>query len=227
MKDNYITKLVKKASAWLQDKKESYRKHDLQYRDKHALELQKENLKKNINQDLFNDPSNKLGLLLGKHPNVRSCAVDIGCGPGWLSGILSKKFIKVIGIDPSAAGLEIAKELHPQNEFPNTEWRQGFAEEIMPTLNLTEPYLFVTGCVLSHLRDKEVIKICAVLKSAPKESILSFNECWGDEWHQIRWHVRTKQWWNEQLPGWELDFHGPEVERPQGAHMGFHGVKVK
>ena len=38
------------------------------------------------------------------------------------------------------------------------------------------------------------------------------------------WHVHTQEWWRENLAGWELDFHGAEVDN-RGYNAGIHGVK--
>ncbi len=222
-----IKNFFKKISARFQTSKESYRRHNAEFLVKGKLESERLGVKRLKEQDMFSHPDNKFGFLLNKYPNVRGFAVDIGSGNGWLSAELSAYFKKVIGIEPSKMGIEIAKQLFPLSSYPQIEWKEGFAEEVLPTLNFSEPVLFVTGCVLSHLRDKEVADICRVINDkAPVGSILGFSECWGEEWHQIRWHVRTKEWWQKNLNNWDIDFHGPQVEVP-GRHKGFHAVKVK
>ena len=218
---------LKKFSSYFQTAPASFKRHHGQYAEPGKLELEKGLAERNERMDLFNIEEYKLGQLLNRHPEVREVAVDIGSGAGWFSYKFSSLFKKVIAIEPSEKALEIAKTLYPVPKYPNIDWRQGFAEQVLSTVNLPGPALFFTGVVLSHLRDKEVAAICGqVNRLAAVGSLLCFNECWGAEYHQLMWHDRTKQWWQEQLPGWQLDFHGPEIEDTAGRHKGFHGIKL-
>lgn len=223
-----MKKILKKFSALFQTSKESFRKHNQEFQEPGKLELERQGLERNKKQGTFNSPSFKFNSLLETYPQVREVAYDIGSGAGWLSGELSKYFVKVVSIEPSVKGQSIARQLHPAMEFPNIEWKNGFAEEILPKIEFKEPSLFVTGCVLSHLRDREVIKICQIINENAKiGSILNFVEAWGKDWHQLRWHVRTKEWWQNQLSNWRIDFHGPAESGHSDWHMGFHAVKIK
>jgi hypothetical protein len=142
-----------------------------------------------------------------------------------LSAKLSKEFKTVIGIEPSSTAIKMAKELHPPK---NIQWEVGFAEDKIKEIKCKEPIAFFTSIVLSHLTDEAVAKVCHSINSvAPRGSILDFGEAWGKEFHKYMWHIRTKEWWQQNLPGWELDFFGPEIENVKGRHMGFHGVKTK
>lgn len=81
------------------------------------------------------------------------------------------------------------------------------AEDVLARLDLPAPTLFVSGCVLSHLRDRETRAICRLVsEKAMPGSVLCFSECWGKEHHQPIWHVRTQDWWRGILPGWQLEF---------------------
>ena len=203
----------------------SLEEHHRQY-EEYSLNEVKGVFQRYEDANLFNHPANKFADLIDRHPHVRSVAVDIGCGAGWLSARLSREFERVIAIEPSAAGLNIARQLYPQAQYPNIEWIEGFAEQVLPKLVLKEPALFVTATVLTHLTDDSVAQICdAIKRIAPVGSILSFAECWGPESHEFMWHTRTPEWWQEHLPSWDLDFHGPPIENVPGRHKGFHGVK--
>ncbi len=218
---------IKKLTAKIQKPSDSYDRHNAEYLDPGVIEQERAKVPLYQTREAFNDQENKLGLLLKKYPQVRALAIDIGSGVGWLSALLSTDFGSVVAIEPSSAAVEIARRLYPAANFPNIDWRVGFAESVIPGLSFTQPTLFVTGCVLSHLRDAETAKICAAVNAgAPKGSILGFNECWGTEWHQKLWHVRTKEWWQAQLPGFQIDFHGPEIENVPGRHKGFHAIKI-
>jgi trans-aconitate methyltransferase len=207
-----IKKIIRNLSTLVQSQDGSFKRHNKQYEEAGKLEKDLKLSLQNISENVINGPEHGTLDLLLKHPSVNT-VVDIGSGTGWVSSVLSKHASRIIAIEPSAAAIEIAETNFPKKDYPNIEWNLGLAENILPTIKLETPTLFVTGCVLSHLRDKETAEICnLVSKIAPQGSILSFVECWGDkEWHQLMWHVRTKDWWKKQLPGWELDFHGPEV----------------
>ena len=205
----------------------SYRQHHSEYVRPDAVARHRTIYRTYEEQDLFNHPENRFGELLAKHPEVRGVAVDIGAGAGWLSARLSRDFERVIAIEPSGAALELAKQIYSNAMFGNIEWIQGMAQELIRNLHLNLPAFFVTGCVLSHLPDDVVMRICsAVNKVAPQGSILAFAECWGPESHEVMWHVRTQEWWRRALPGWELDFHGPHIQDVPGRHKGIHGVRI-
>ncbi len=219
--------------AWLQGlaqkPTDSYRKHNAQFMEPDSLEKHRRMFAQIQADDLFNHSENKFGALLARFPAVRGIAVDIGCGGGWLAARLAHEgFARVIGIEPSATGLDIARELFPPARYPQIEWRRGLAEEQLPLLMLDRPTLFVTGCVLAHLTDDAVAQICATLERvAPVGSILGFSEPWGPAAHRFMWHVRTPAWWCAHLPSWKLDFHGTPIENVPGRHKGFHGVRVR
>jgi len=228
--DNIIIRTLKRVSALKQTSASSFKRHNGEFEMKNEEEIAavRSELEKMDKSGFMDIPENKFGQILAKYPTVRHTAVDIGSGAGWLSAKLAGdyKFVEVMAIDPSPALINVAKGFYPAEQYPAIKWVRGFAEDVLSNLNFTEPVFFFTGCVLSHLRDKEAARICeAVNKISPIGSVLSFGECWGTEWHQYMWHVRTKEWWQRELPGWELDFHGPNIQEVPGRHKGFHGVK--
>lgn len=225
-----LKEILQKFSGYIQSSAGSFKRHNSQYIEAGKLEKERVAGLKNIQEDLLNGPEMRVKDLLFKNPQVK-IAVDVGSGTGWSAAALSPLVDRVIGIEPSQAAIDISKNIYKEAEYPNINWIQGFSEKILPMLTLEKPTLFLTGCVLNHIRDKEVEKICIEInKIAPVGSVLSFAENWGGEWHQLMWHVRTKDWWQEQLPGWKLDFHGPEVDEKDEYkgryHKGIHGVKV-
>lgn len=220
--------LIKYICGLFQGNKASYEKHNSQYIDKDALNKHIKIFQKYEQENLFNHPENKFADLIAKHPNIRKTAIDIGCGAGWLSARLSREFESVIAIEPSKAAVGMAKQIFAQSKYPNIKWIVGFAEEELNKLKLGEPSFFITGCVLSHLPDKLVVKICkAINDAAHVGSILAFGECWGKTYHEFMWHVRSEEWWKENFPGWEIDFYGPSIEGLNERHKGFHAVKIK
>ena len=223
---------LRKLSSYIQKPGSSFKRHNNQYEsftEEEIVDL-KEHFAKWDEVNEFNAEQQKFGDLLKNNPQVRFVAVDIGAGAGWLSATLSRSYMfeKIIAIEPSKKVVEIAKNIFPKKEYSNIEWVIGFAEQVLPEINFKNPVAFFTGVVLSHLRDPEVAVICrAVSNNAPKGSILGFSECWGAEWHQNMWHVRTKEWWQKQLPEWDLIFFGPEIQGIKGRYKGIHGVKIK
>lgn len=223
-----IKRAVQKLQSLLQNKKSSFATHNAQYEQKGKLEVERKNSQEMLKTCGYDQDANKISRLLASYPH-RDLCIDIGSGNGWFSAYMSQFFKKVEGIEPSVAAIKIAKELHPKEQFPNIEWHNGYAEEVLKSLSIeATPTLFITGCVLSHLRDQEVAEICKVVNARAKiGSALSWSECWGVESHRYMWHVRTKEWWQKHLSNWDLDFHGGQIENIPGRHKGFHGVKVR
>lgn len=223
-------KTLRRLSALVQSPNGSFKRHNSQYEESDKLERDRALGLENIKNNTINGPEHRTLDLLSKHPEVKT-VVDIGSGAGWVSAVLSEKVENVIAIEPSAAAVAIAIASYPPEKYTNIDWKTGFGEDVLKQITLDKPTLFVTGCVLSHLRDKETAEICRLVNNiAPTGSIFSFVECWGDtEWHQLMWHVRTKDWWRAQFPEWELTFHGPEVPEIDAYkgkyHKGIWGVK--
>lgn len=224
---NAMKSFLKHVYSKIQNSKSSYKRHDNHYRRENSIEIEREIGEKNINNNEINNAEFQILSLLENYPNVK-IAVDIGSGTGWLSAAVSKITDKVIAIEPSVSTINIAKELYPPTTYPNIEWNVGFSEEVLPGLLIPKPAIFITGCVLTHLRDVDVEKICKEINSiAPKHSILSLAERWADvdDSHNYMWHVRSKAWWQKRFPGWQLSFHGPLIQG-ENYHTGIHGVKL-
>src|SRR5213594_1567576 len=71
--------------------------------------------------------------------------VEVGCGTGWLSGIL-RHYGRVMGIDLSEVGIHIARNRYPKVEFFT---RDIFAEPLSPCHDLV-----VASEVIEHVRDQ-------------------------------------------------------------------------
>jgi trans-aconitate methyltransferase len=218
-------KILRRLSSYVQGAHSSFARHNAELEESTAFETEKKISLDRLASNMINDPEHRVDDLLKLYPHIKT-AVDVGSGAGWASAAVSSRTETVTAIEPSRAGIDIAKGVFTNDQYKNITWIQGFAEDILPTLKLNTPTLFLTGCVLSHIRDKEVIKICKAINDvAPQGSVMSLAECFGDEpWHQLMWHVRTKTWWQEQFPGWELTFHGPQVPNTN-YFKGIWGVK--
>ncbi len=221
-----IGKTLRRLSSFVQTPQASFKRHNSQYEAPGKYEQDRDAGYRNIKEDRINWADFRIQDMLTKHQMIQT-AVDIGSGTGWVSAALHPLIPTIIALEPSAAAIDISKRAYPNETYPNITWHTGFAEDLLPLLTLTTPTIFVTGCVLSHLRDQEVEKICAaIVKIAPAESILALSECWSEEtpWHQQMWHVRTKAWWRAQFPDWTLEFGG--TKHPHGDyHMGIWATK--
>jgi len=164
---------------------------------------------------------------LGK--TIDACAaeikigVDIGTGHGWGANFLAQHFDRVYGIEPSKSALKFGKEIY--KDVDNITWVHGFAEEQLPKLKLNTPTFFYCACVLSHLQHETVSVICeAIDKIAKPGSTFSFSENWGQMHATHCWYSRTKEWWTELFPGWELSFFKGNNSQ-QGMNKGIVGIK--
>ena len=179
---------------------------------------------------LFNHRHLKMADFLKKHKNNRYLAVDIGSGDGWLSAKLSKYFKKIIAIETSKEAIKLAKKRYKKHA--NIKWVHGFGEDCISKLQFKKPVLFTTCHVLSHLTNNQVVKICRIINSeiTPKNSILNFSELYtkGDSIRKYIDTSRSIEWWNKNLPNWQLDFHGPKVSnnKKEKRYKGFWGYKV-
>jgi 2-polyprenyl-3-methyl-5-hydroxy-6-metoxy-1,4-benzoquinol methylase len=203
---------------------ESYIVHNREYENAYTLEsvrLQQEGwrtIKVEFNSDsplgnLLNSSFVKSKIKLG---------LDIGCGHGYYSGVMAESLAEVIALEPSQAALDIASQLHTR---PNISWKCGFAQEVIPTLSIEVPTLFLANCVMSHIDDATVKTICSAIDNkAPKNSVLCFSEIWGNESHEHLWHCRTQQWWQERFPGWTFQFNSVFCQVP-GRFKSFTAIK--
>ena len=196
----------------------SYKEHNNQYILKTAFKNElnihtqktKDAQEKNGGKwDNLYKPGHLHGEWLDSQTEIKD-AVDIGCGTGWFVNYLKnyKKFENITGIEPSQAAIDIAKKINDNN----IKYLCGLAEDILPNITLNNSTLFTTFIVLSHLTDDIVIKILKEMnKVAPKGSVFIFNENVGREFHMNLWHCRTKDWWEKNLPDWEITYD----ERPR------------
>jgi SAM-dependent methyltransferase len=178
----------------------------------------------------FDNPEIKLQTLLDKHPDIRETAIDIGCGAGWASNVLSSYFDKVYALDPSSKAIEVCKDLYKDNQ--KISWHVGFAEELLPQIETPSSNVLLNTCsVFIHLSDEALHPILNYINNNFTNSILSFQEIYSDDLHFNEGHIacRTQEWWKDNLSNWELDFHGPDMSQWGGQFLntrkGIHGYK--
>ncbi len=84
--------------------------------------------------------------------------LDLGCGAGFMSETLAGRGAHVIGVDPCAAGLQVARE-HAQAQGLSIEYRQGVGEAI--PLESASVDRIVCVDVLEHVENvPDVISEC-------------------------------------------------------------------
>jgi len=197
---------------------QSWIAHDNEYKTISNLESSKQRIREydEINQFSKNGFEKVVLDIQGK---VKT-HIDIGCGAGWLLIKTSPYFEKVIGIDPSETAIGIATEI--TKNIPNISFLTGDMVESIKSIHLNEPAFFTPGVVLSHIEDYHVKKLLQLLNNVPNGSVLYFDELHSENIQQNMWHVRSKKWWSNNLPEWDLDF----MVRDNDVHSGIYGKKV-
>jgi len=191
-------------------------RHDEDYSREDAYEIEKEKHLwrtrdskigvDSIWNNLYKD-DDKHGFIMDKNPHIKTL-VDIGSGTGWFVNYAKthRDFKLIYGIEPSAHAINIAKKIYGDNGSVN--YINNYGEDGLLEIKLDEPTFFTTFIVLSHLEDNSVSSILINMdKIAPLESILYFNEMHGEPLQQNMWNCRTKEWWENNLPNWELTFY--------------------
>ncbi len=177
--------------------------HDEQYRtiaNKAWLDnLYKENDKQSLLQKMgFED-------VFKKYQNKIHVYIDLGCGGGYLLNRASTYFNEVIGIEPSKAALDSAKEIN--GDISNISYINEPMIEGMQLVSKEQPYLITTSAVLSHITDEHVIEFLNYLNLySPVGSAIYFYEPFGKNIQTNLWHVRSKKWWIKNLQGWSVSF---------------------
>lgn len=202
----------------------SFDAHNAEYMMSDALERETKVHKDYTDKKAQYNPDSTLGYILEN--KIFKYAIDIGAGTGWHSNLMSKYIDNVYSIEPSLHAQEIAKKIYPSS---NVKYINAFAQIGMSKLTIDGPALFNSSCVLSHLDDSVVEKICSEINLISKTgSCLSFSECHGLYFSDSKnlWHVRTQEWWKNNFPGWEFHFLDYSITHPAGAFKGFWAQKI-
>jgi len=100
--------------------------------------------------------------LIGRENLAGSRCLDVGCGAGrWCRWLASQGAASVVGVDPTAAILEVAKSVSPGMDFlPMSATQLGFAAESFDVVTCVT--------VIQHLRPEEqdlaAAELCRVLR---------------------------------------------------------------
>jgi hypothetical protein len=130
--------------------------------------------------------------------------IDIGSGNGWLLRKMSPYFEKCIGIEPSEAGSTLSLKINSENKnvsVVNKDMIDG-----MEYLNITKPVFITTSTVLNHIENYHVGDFLKKVNELPHGSVLYFDERYEKTSEIKMWHVRSKDWWRDRLPNWQVIF---------------------
>lgn len=147
--------------------------------------------------------------------------IDIGSGVGWLVRKMAPHFENSIGIEPSHAAINAAKEL--TKDLHNVSFVEKDMIDAYKELNIIEPAFFTTGAVLSHIENYYVEEFLKLLNNAPTNSVLFFSENYDRNIDWAMWHIRSKEWWRKKLSNWQLTF--LDIENG-GYASGIYGIKL-
>lgn len=95
----------------------------------------------------------------------KSSLLDIGCGTGGMTALLSKKH-HCVGVDTSATAIGIAKELYPDNQFI-----QGDAHLVLENFDRTVDVVLLLD-VLEHINDDKAFLSSISNRIAPDTHII-------------------------------------------------------
>jgi SAM-dependent methyltransferase len=200
---------------------QSQKEHDQDYIKLHTLEYVKDILKKYEDEKMFEN----LGFeqAIKKLHNINT-HIDVGCGSGWLLYKTSPLFNKVIGIEPSKAIIEVNNKIVEERNLTNVEFVNMDMIDALKHIKPTVPVFITTAVVLSHIKDFYVARFLKEVNRLPEGSALFFDERYDKNIQQNMWHIRSKNWWAENLPDWQLEFF--ELNN-SGYKSGIFATKVK
>ena len=182
---------------------DSYLKHNLEFQTTSNYEWHITEYKKYDDLGLFK----KTGFedVFSKSNKTIKKYIDIGSGGGYLINRASKYFDRVYAVEPSSTGIEISKAINSNNRnviYINKKMVDAIADIVND-----DPFLITTSAVLSHIDDSHVKAFLGKLSSAaPLGSELYFYEPYDKNIQVPLWHIRSKEWWISNLPGWKIEF---------------------
>lgn len=198
---------------------QSYRKHDLGYESEPEYYTKEAILERTENGNYFQNLGFKLAISITK--NLPRNHIDIGSGVGWLVAKMSPYFTKSIGIEPSKKAVEAAMVL--TENMDNVSFLEMDMVDAYKKLDIKEATFFTTSTVLSHIEDFYVAELLKLINNAPNGSVLFFNENYDKNINWRMWHIRNKEWWRNNLPGWQLIF--LDIDN-NSYSAGIYGIKI-
>lgn len=199
---------------------QSFQRHDSEYNSENinSVELNRKMLRRYAEEGLFEKLGFDLAIRLTKR--LPQTHVDIGSGTGWLVDRMSDIFERSVGIEPSKTAIGIAQKIiHKKNiDFINSDMIDGMRE-----LSPEAPVFITTSTVLNHIENFYVQEFLALVDTMPTGSVLFFDERYDKNINWNMWHVRSKDWWSQNLPNWQLVFLNIENS---GYSSGIYGTRI-
>lgn len=198
----------------------SYRAHDRDFNSEHnSFERTRGIIQEYDRKDYYKNLGFKLAIEMTKY--LPSIHIDIGSGNGWLMRKTSPYFEKVIGVEPSQQGIEVAKKT--VEGCSNVEFVNLDMVDAMDRLDFSSPVFMTTATVLNHIENSYVAHFLSKVNNLPIGSALFFDERYDTNIDWSMWHVRSRDWWRKHLPSWQLLFFDIEAD---GYRSGIYGIKV-
>ena len=164
--------------------------------------------------------------LLALLPEPPARVLDLGCGNGVIAGMIASRGYEVVGVDPSASGIAIAREAHPLLSFHIDKADPGLLGRIGE-----RPFnAVVSSEVVEHVFDAHAWAECCaetvesggvLLVTTPhhgyaKNLALSLVNGWDRHWGPLVTGGHIKFWSRRTLSAL-LREHGFVIERITGA----------
>lgn len=198
----------------------SYHTHDAEYNSE--LNSYEATLKVIKNYDDHKQFENLgFALALSLTTKMPATHIDVGSGNGWLLRKMSPHFKKVIGIEPSKTGSELSLKINKENtnvSVVNKDMVDG-----LEYLSPVEPVFMTSSTVLNHIENFYVAEFLKRVNHLPIGSVLFFDERYDKNIDWTMWHVRSKDWWMNNLPNWQMQFLNLDVA---GYPSGIYGTLV-
>jgi FkbM family methyltransferase len=198
----------------------SFKRHNAQYEDEsnnYEHTLEKIALYDSIDQFKLLGFEQAIRLMSSR-PKIH---IDIGSGNGWLVRKTSSFFEKAIGIEPSAAIVEVARKVN-QN-IPNISFINSDMVDGLEAATGKDPVFLTTATVLNHIEDDSVKVFLHKVNDLPEGSYLYFDERYDKNVLIPLWYVRSKDWWIKNLPNWQLYFCNYDMA---GYASGIFGIRL-
>lgn len=199
---------------------QSYHKHDKDFNsESNSLEQTKKIVQSYDDRNVFFHLGFKLAVDITK--NLPKTHIDIGSGNGWLLRKMAPYFVNVIGVEPSKQGIEVAKQT--TKEYTNVTFVNDDMVNAIETMQIKEPVFITTATVLNHIENSYVAHFLLKLNNLPEGSVIFFDERYDENIDWNMWHVRSKDWWRNNLSSWQLFFFDIEAA---GYASGIYGIKL-
>jgi SAM-dependent methyltransferase len=116
----------------------------------------------------------------------KSSVLDVGCGDGFWSNMLSKYYSKVTGIDPSISGIETARARYPELTFYNIDL-DGYNEK--------HDVVFIRGMSLQNqkINTKKFRELIDKLFSLAKKEVIYIERSLYPELDPGYWHYKNPE----------------------------------